>query len=81
MNPYSTSKLPSDILLELAQKHRKLRKRNNLSQSELAVRSGVTLGSIKLFESSGKVSLESLLKLVHILGRLEDFAGVFALSP
>jgi len=81
MNQYSINKLPSDVLLEFAQKHRKLRKQKKLSQSELAVRSGVSLGSVKRFESSGKISLESLLKLAYILDRLEDFSEVFVISP
>ena len=73
MGKYSISKLPSDVLKEIALKHRILRKEAAMSQSELAERSGVSLGSIKRFESSGQISLVSLLKLIHILGRLADF--------
>jgi hypothetical protein len=36
----------------------------------------VSLGSLKRFESTGQVSLESLLKLAEILDRLEDFEWV-----
>lgn len=39
----------------------------------MAERSGVSLGSLKRFESQGKISLESFLKLAHLLGRLEEF--------
>ncbi|MCF8352615.1 MAG: helix-turn-helix transcriptional regulator [Bacteroidales bacterium] len=53
-----------------------MRKRLKISQKEMAERSGVSLGSLKRFESSGKISLESLLKLVHLLGRLSDFDKV-----
>ena len=67
MSPYSIIKLPSDILQETAQKHGALRKRHKLSQAELAERSGVSLGSIKRFEQTGKIAFESLLKLAHIL--------------
>lgn len=77
MNKYSVHKLPKDILLETAAKHRKLRKQHKLSQSELAKRSGVSLGSIKRFEQTGKISFESLLKLAHLLGRLPDFEQLF----
>ena len=76
MNKYSIDKLPGDVLLELARKHKKLRKQKGLSQNELAERSGVSLGSLKRFETKGQVSLESLLKLVFVLGRLSDFEGV-----
>ncbi len=61
---------------QIAERHRALRKRAGYSQSELARRSGVSLGSLKRFESTGQVSLESLLKLVEILDRLEDFEWV-----
>lgn len=77
MNPYSLKKLPSDILQETAEKHRRLRKRLKLSQIELAERSGVSLGSLKRFEQTGKISFESLLQLAHILGKLNDFEQIF----
>ncbi|MFT5736049.1 MAG: transcriptional regulator with XRE-family HTH domain [Maribacter sp.] len=76
MSKYSIDKLPSDVRLELAYKHKKLRKQKGLTQNELAERSGVSLGSLKRFETNGKVSLESLLKLVFVLGRLPDFEKV-----
>ena len=79
MNPYSVSKLPSDMLRETAEKHRKLRKQHKLTQAELARRSGVSLGSIKRFEQTGKISFESLLRLALILDRLGDFEKLFVL--
>jgi transcriptional regulator with XRE-family HTH domain len=48
----------------------------NLSQKEMAERSGVSLGSLKRFESQGKISLESFLKLAHLLGHLKDFEAI-----
>jgi transcriptional regulator with XRE-family HTH domain len=47
-----------------------------MSQEEMAERSGVSFGSLKRFENTGKISLESLLKLMHLLGRLDDFDHV-----
>ena len=79
MKNYSLNKLPSDILSEVALKHKRLRKKHKLSQAELAERSGVSLGSIKRFEQSGRISLESLLKLAYLLDRLEDFNEVFSI--
>ncbi len=70
---YSLEPTPYETGLKLAQRHRTLRKRLNISQKEMAERSGVSLGSLKRFERSGKISLESLLKLSHLLGRLSDF--------
>jgi transcriptional regulator with XRE-family HTH domain len=73
MAKFGIEKKPFDILKELAEKHRVLRKQAGLSQSELAKRSGVSLGSLKRFELTGQISLESLLKLAHILNRIGDF--------
>jgi len=77
MNPYSVKPLPSDIQASLADKFRKLRRAQGYSQEEMAKRSGVSLGSLKRFENSGQISLESLLKLSHLLDRLDDFKSVF----
>jgi transcriptional regulator with XRE-family HTH domain len=73
MAKFGIEKKPFDILKELAEKHRVLRKQAGLTQSELANRSGVSLGSLKRFELTGQISLESLLKLAHILNRIGDF--------
>jgi transcriptional regulator with XRE-family HTH domain len=77
MGKFGINKYPSDILEELALKHKAIRKKIKLTQGELAERSGVSLGSIKRFESTGQISLESLLKLAQILNRLNDFELVF----
>lgn len=73
MAKFGIEKKPFDILKELAEKHRVLRKQAGLTQSELANRSGVSLGSLKRFELTGQIALESLLKLAHILNRISDF--------
>ncbi len=73
MSRYSVDKLPTEVLKNTAAKLRELRKKSGLSQAKYANSSGVSLGSIKRFESSGKISLESFLRLLHILGRLEEF--------
>ncbi len=80
MNNYSLSKLPKDVLLEIAERHKELRKELKWTQAEMAERSGVSLGSLKRFERTGKISLESLLSLSHTLNRLHDFDAIFASS-
>jgi transcriptional regulator with XRE-family HTH domain len=47
-------------MLDLANRLKGYRKKLNLTQLELADRSGVSYGSIKLFERTGNISLESL---------------------
>ena len=73
---YSLEPTPYEMGLKIAQRHRAMRKKLKISQKEMAERSGVSFGSLKRFERSGKISLESLLKLVHLLGRLSDFDNV-----
>ena len=73
MPKYGTDKKPFDYLEEIALRHKALRKQAGFSQAELANRSGVSLGSLKRFETTGQISLDSLLKLVHVLNRLNDF--------
>lgn len=70
---YSLETTPLKVSQALAEKHRTLRKQLKMSQEEMAERSGVSLGSLKRFENTGKISLDSLLKLMHLLGRLNEF--------
>jgi transcriptional regulator with XRE-family HTH domain len=49
----------------------------NLSQQSLADRSGVSLGTLKKFERTGQISLESLLKIALPLECLNEFMGLF----
>jgi transcriptional regulator with XRE-family HTH domain len=76
MMNFSVNKKPFDFLQEIALRHKVLRKQAGFSQSELAKRSGVSLGSLKRFELTGQISLESLLKLTDVLNRLNDFEAI-----
>ena len=64
-----------EIDTDIAKRMAQLRTRRKISQKELAVRSGVSLGSLKRFEQSGEISLQSLTKLaiaLEVEGELED---------
>jgi transcriptional regulator with XRE-family HTH domain len=76
MVSFTINKKPYDFLQEIALRHKALRKQAGFSQSELAKRSGVSLGSLKRFELTGQISLESLLKLTDVLNRLNDFEAL-----
>ena len=67
---------PSDIQDQLRVKFKTRRKQLGYTQTELAECSGVSLGSLKRFESTGQISLESFLKLAFVLECLEEFGGV-----
>jgi transcriptional regulator with XRE-family HTH domain len=73
---YSLEPTPSEVSLELAKRLKVIRKQLKLTQADLAERSGVSLGSLKRFENSGRISLESLLKLAHLLGKLKEFENL-----
>ncbi|MHA8051491.1 helix-turn-helix domain-containing protein [Aquirufa sp. ROCK-SH2] len=73
MRSFSIEKTFKDVLLETAGKVKSLRKQAHYTQKEFAERSGVSLGSLKRFENTGQISFESLLRLVNVLHRLEDF--------
>ena len=67
---------PLSIMEQLKRKFKQKRLFLNLTQEGLSKRSGVSLGSLKRFESSGQISLESLLKLSSILECLDDFLNI-----
>ncbi len=59
------------------ERFRRARRTAKMSQTVLAGRSGVSLGSIKRFEQTGEISLTSLLKLALALGYESDFNNLF----
>lgn len=64
-----------EINTEIAERMVQLRKRKKLSQKSLALRSGVCLGSLKRFEQTGEISLQSLTKIaiaLEVEGELEE---------
>ena len=65
----------TEINNNIAQKIVRLRKRKKITQKQLAARSGVSLGSLKRFEQSGEISLQSLTKIaiaIDVENELED---------
>lgn len=73
-------KSPQEVAQDLAKKAQARRLSLNLSQQTLANRSGVSYGTLKKFERTGRISLESLLKIALILGELEDFYQLFDIN-
>jgi transcriptional regulator with XRE-family HTH domain len=71
-------KTPKDVQKELAGRFRGRRLALNLTQEGLATRSGVTWSSLKRFERTGLISLDSLLNLALVLDCLSDFDQVCA---
>ena len=61
----------------IVERVKKKRKQMKLSQRQLSQKSGVTYASIRRFETTGEISLSSLLKIAHALDSLKDFEGLF----
>ncbi len=71
-------KSQQEVIQEIAKRAKFKRLEQNLTQEGLALRSGVSLGSIKRFERTGEISLKSLIDIALALGCLEDFDALFA---
>ena len=71
----------TEINNDIAQKIVLLRKRKKITQRQLAARSGVSLGSLKRFEQSGEISLQSLTKIAIALDVENELEGLFDNVP
>ena len=71
----------TEINNDIAQKIVRLRKRKKITQKQLAARSGVSLGSLKRFEQSAEISLQSLTKIAIALDVENELEGLFDNVP
>lgn len=70
---------PREVGSLLGQRLRAQRLAQALSQDELAVRAGVSAGTVKNLERKGQASVESLLRVVAALGLMNDLQDAFNL--
>lgn len=61
---------------KIAERFRRIRKRRSISQQRLVEMSGVSYGSIKRFESKGRISLLSLTRLAIALDAVDDLRNL-----
>ncbi len=80
MTNYSLN-TPAKVARKLALSVRRMRLEKNWKQSTLAERSGVSLPSLRRFETKAEISLASFLKLVFSLDRLDEINDVFKELP
>lgn len=71
----------TEINNDIARKIVCLRKRKKITQKQLAARSGVSLGSLKRFEQSGEISLQSLTKIAIALDVENELEDLFNNVP
>lgn len=68
-------------IYELVKREKAVRKAKKFTQKRLAERTGVSYGSIRRFEQTGKISLLALVKIANALDCLEDFNELFKKPP
>ena len=76
-NHFLKQKTPNEIAKSLADKIKEHRKKLKISQEVLAQKSGVSLGSIKRFETKYEISLQSFIKIVIALDLDNDLENLF----
>ena len=79
-NTFLNQKTPNEIAKNLADKVKKHRKKLKISQEVLAQKSGVSLGSIKRFETKYEISLQSFIKIAIALDLDNDFEKLFTVK-
>ena len=77
-NIFLNQKTPNEIAKNLVEKIKQQRKKLKVSQQELAQKSGVSLGSIKRFETKYEISLQSFIKIAIALDLDGDFEKLFS---
>lgn len=70
-----------EIDQQLAARMRNIRRRRSISQEALSQMSGVSYGSVKRFEATGKISLLSLTKLAIALDCADEIKNMFQQIP
>ena len=75
---FLNQKTPNEIAKSLVEKIKQQRKKLKISQSILAQKSGVSLGSIKRFETKYEISLQSFIKIAIALDLDSDFEKLFS---
>ena len=74
-------KTESEIALEIAERIRAARVARRLTQAALSQRAGVSLGSYRRFEQSGRIEFLSLIRIAQTLGIDSDFEALFGEPP
>lgn len=68
---------PASIARDISIRLRERRLELNLTQQSLAGKSGVSLGTLKRFESDHEISLKHLLMIAVVLDATEEFGLLF----
>jgi transcriptional regulator with XRE-family HTH domain len=72
-----TKRNPGRIVALLGERVRRLRLAAGWTQVELAERAGVSVSTLKLFERTGRISLQRLAKIAVVLNVDGELGGLF----
>jgi transcriptional regulator with XRE-family HTH domain len=72
--------IPAEILSILGARLRTQRLAQALSQRDLAKMAGLSLGALRKLEHDGQCSLDTLVRVVHALGLVEELEDLFVLK-
>lgn len=77
-NDFFLLKTPWETMQVIAERVKRLRLEQNITQAMLAQYAGISTGTVKRFEKTGEIQLKHLLQIALVLNRLEDFEPLFA---
>ncbi len=72
---------PPEMASSLGDRTREQRLLQGWTRTTLAKRAGVSPASLKRFETTGRASLELVLRVAHALARLEEFGRLLQPPP
>ena len=75
---FDEERLPGQVMQGVAKREKALRKARRYTQAQLAEKAGVSLGSLRRFEQTGRISFDSLVALMFALGCESELDGLFA---
>jgi transcriptional regulator with XRE-family HTH domain len=66
-----------EILKEIGERLKKIRIQHNLTQKDLSAEVGLSVSTISLIEQGKSTTVESLIRILVRLNRIQDFESVF----
>lgn len=75
---FTKLRLPGQAKRDVANREKERRKRLGLTQTELASKADVSLGSLRRFEQTGDISFASLVSICYALNCQDDLDGLFS---
>ncbi len=75
---FKAGRLPGETMRDVAAREKQLRKARRFTQTQLAEKAGVSLGSLRRFEQTGQISFESLVSIAFALGCEDNLEHLFS---